>query len=71
MVCGDLHGQFFDVKELFRVGGMLSDPSNANTSYIMIGDFVDRGYHSVETVTLLFCYKVKYPNRIILLRGNH
>ena len=41
------------------------------TCYIFIGDFVDRGYHSVETFELLLCLKVKYPDRITLLRGNH
>lgn len=55
-ICGDVHGQFFDVLELFKVGGEL--PSSR---YIFIGDFVDRGYNSVETIELLFCYKVKYP----------
>merc|ERR1711907_778501 len=65
-VCGDIHGQFYDVLELFRVGGQIPD-----TSYIFIGDFVDRGYNSVETIQLLLCFKVKYPGRITLLRGNH
>jgi len=65
-VCGDIHGQFYDVLELFRTGGEIPD-----TSYIFIGDFVDRGYNSVETIQLLLCYKVKYPGRITLLRGNH
>ena len=51
---------------MFRIGGELPD-----TRYVMIGDFVDRGYHSVETITLLFCYKVKYPDKLTLLRGNH
>lgn len=65
-IAGDVHGQFFDVKNLLSKGGSLPD-----NKYIMIGDFVDRGYHSVETITLLFCLKVKYPDRIFLLRGNH
>lgn len=65
-IAGDVHGQFFDVKNLFEKGGNLPD-----NKFIMIGDFVDRGYNSVETITLLFCLKVKYPDRIYLLRGNH
>lgn len=65
-VCGDVHGQFFDLLELFQKGGNFQA-----SRYIMIGDFVDRGYHSVETITLLFLYKLKFPDRLILLRGNH
>jgi hypothetical protein len=66
MVAGDVHGQFYDVLEMFSVGGEIP-----NSQYVMIGDFVDRGYNSVETITLLFCLKVKYPTMITLLRGNH
>jgi serine/threonine-protein phosphatase 6 catalytic subunit len=65
-VAGDLHGQFYDVLELFKKGGQLP-----NTRYIFIGDFVDRGAHSVETLSLLLLLKIKYPTDVFLLRGNH
>ena len=86
-VCGDVHGQFHDLMELFKIGG--KPPVSFLTlfflkeiNFLFMGDYVDRGYHSVELflikylfilrcVTLLFALKVRYRDRVTILRGNH
>ncbi|TGZ81788.1 Serine/threonine protein phosphatase [Ascodesmis nigricans] len=65
-IVGDVHGQYTDLIRMFEMCGF---PPNSN--YLFLGDYVDRGKQSLETILLLMCYKIKFPENFFLLRGNH
>ena len=65
-VMGDTHGQYSDLLRMFEIGGY---PPQRN--YLFLGDYVDRGRQGIETLALLLCFKIKYPDNFFLLRGNH
>lgn len=72
-IFGDIHGQYADLMRFFDLWGAPCGPDEAadNYSYVFLGDYVDRGSHSLETICLLMALKVKFPDSVHLLRGNH
>ncbi|KAM3724889.1 Serine/threonine-protein phosphatase PP1 isozyme [Dirofilaria immitis] len=65
-ICADVHGQFRDVRCILSTCG-----NPLSQTYLFLGDYVDRGSQGIETVTMLMCFKIKYPTRVYMLRGNH
>lgn len=77
-IVGDIHGQLEDLRVMFATTGLISDPKETisdgkmgNSKYLFMGDYVDRGYHSLNTFLYLACLKLRFPDRIVMLRGNH
>lgn len=71
-IFGDLHGQFGDLMRLFEEYGTPSTSGDITyIDYLFLGDYVDRGAHSLETICLLLALKIEHPSYVHLIRGNH
>ena len=62
-ICGDIHGQYYDLLRIFEHCGFPSE----NNNYLFLGDYVDRGKQSLETICLLLAFKIKHPTKIHLI----
>jgi len=69
VIIGDIHGQFMDMMGMFHK--LKRQPAVSNTKYLFLGDYVDRGEFGVEVMAYLLALKLKFPNDVYLLRGNH
>ena len=71
-VFGDIHGQYIDLMRFFDLWGTPDENGDIESyDYLFLGNYVDRGNHSLETICLLMALKIKFPDKIHLLRGNH